>query len=328
MDYIQKTIELHNHFGKNDNYVQAAGGNISIKDGDIIHIKKSGLSFRSMKDKNDIISLNISKKEMMQEVLSIKNKTNLENRYNKLINQKNTNEERPSIELSFHIFGDKYTLHLHPTLINIFTCTEEGQEIIKKICEENDNMSYVDYYKPGIILTDAILQERTTLNHITFLFNHGIIVTGPSKDSIKDRYKSVEEMLKKEIIYEEYKQEGELLSKEGLKHDFFINNSLIKNLIYDSSLFDNHTLHLYPDSAIYNIRLEPLVETNWTDTSQWLINATNEKEATFKAELFINKMKIIHFAKINGFTPCYLDQDSVDELVNWDAEKYRQDLLK
>jgi len=328
MDYIQKTIELHNHFGKNDNYVQGAGGNISIKDGDIIHIKKSGLSFRSMKDKNDIISLNISKEEIIQEVLSIKNKKNLENRYNKLINQKNTNEERPSIELSFHIFGDKYTLHLHPTLINIFTCTEEGQEIIKKICEENDNMSYVDYYKPGIILTDAILQERTTLNHITFLFNHGIIVTGPSKDSIKDRYKSVEEMLKKEIIYEEYKQEGELLSKEGLKHDFFINNSLIKNLIYDSSLFDNHTLHLYPDSAIYNIRLEPLVETNWTDTSQWLINATNEKEATFKAELFINKMKIIHFAKINGFTPCYLDQDSVDELVNWDAEKYRQDLLK
>ena len=63
MDYIQKTIELHNHFGKNDNYVQGAGGNISIKDGDIIHIKKSGLSFRSMKDKNDIISLNISKEE-------------------------------------------------------------------------------------------------------------------------------------------------------------------------------------------------------------------------------------------------------------------------
>jgi len=94
MDYIQKTIELHNHFGKNDNYVQAAGGNISIKDGDIIHIKKSGLSFRSMKDKNDIISLNISKEEMMQEVLSIKNKKNLENRYNKLIYQKNTKHQK------------------------------------------------------------------------------------------------------------------------------------------------------------------------------------------------------------------------------------------
>ena len=40
MDYIQKMIELHNRFGKNNNYVQAAGGNISIKDGDIIHIKK------------------------------------------------------------------------------------------------------------------------------------------------------------------------------------------------------------------------------------------------------------------------------------------------
>ena len=208
MDYIQKMIELHNRFGKNNNYVQAAGGNISIKDGDIIHIKKSGLSFKDMKDKNDIISLNISKEEMIQEVLSIKNKQNLENQYNKFINQKNLYKERPSIELSFHIFGDKYTVHLHPTLINIFTCTEEGQEIIKKICEENDNMSYVDYYKPGIILTDAILQERSTLNDITFLFNHGIIITGPSEKSIKDRYKSVEEILKREIIYEEHKHEG------------------------------------------------------------------------------------------------------------------------
>ena len=53
MDYIQKTIELHNHFGNDENYVQAAGGNISIKDGDIIHIKKSGLSFKDIKDKND-----------------------------------------------------------------------------------------------------------------------------------------------------------------------------------------------------------------------------------------------------------------------------------
>ena len=317
MDYIQKTIELHNHFGKNDNYVQGAGGNISIKDGDIIHIKKSGLSFRSMKDKNDIISLNISKEEIIQEVLFIKNKKNLENRYNELINQKNTNEERPSIELSFHIFGDKYTLHLHPTLINIFTCTEQGQKIIKKICKENDNMSYVDYYKPGIILTDAILQERSTLNEITFLFNHGIIVTGPSEDSIKDRYRSVEEMLKKEIIYEEYQHKGPLLDTSLGKYDFVINNDFINNLTIDN----NELLHLYPDSAIYNTIFV-------YDRSKWLINAANKKDATFKAELFINKMKIIHFAKLNGFTLCYLDQDSVDELVNWDAEKYRQDLLK
>ena len=191
MDYIKKTIELHNHFGKNDNYVQAAGGNISIKDGDIIHIKKSGLHFKDIKDKNDVISLNISKKDINQEVLSIKNKKNLENRYNKFIDQKNSGEGRPSIELSFHVFGDKYTLHLHPTLINIFTCTKEGQKIIKKMCEDNDDMSYVDYYKPGIILTDEILKERSALNDITFLFNHGIIVTGPSEDAIKERYKSV-----------------------------------------------------------------------------------------------------------------------------------------
>ncbi len=359
MDYIQKTIELHNHFGNDENYVQAAGGNISIKDGDIIHIKKSGLSFKDIKDKNDIISLNISKEEMIQEVLSITNKKNLENRYNEFINQKNTNEERPSIELSFHIFGDKYTLHLHPTLINIFTCTEEGQEIIKKICKKNDNISYVDYYKPGIILTDKIMEERSTLNDITFLFNHGIIITGPSEDSIKDRYRFVEEMLKKEIVYEEYKQDNELLSKSLNPEYFLIINNFLEQKgfeIFKSELDDInrenavnvHELpHLYPDSAIYNAQVAfPTRDLHTSpiskimsgdlivygeinhDEYQWGINVSSEKEAIFKTELFINKMKIEYFAKLNGFTPSYLDKQSVDELVNWDAEKYRQELLK
>jgi len=336
MDYIKKTIELHNHFGKNDNYVQAAGGNISIKDGDIIHIKKSGLHFKDIKDKNDVISLNISKKDINQEVLSIKNKKNLENRYNKFIDQKNSGEGRPSIELSFHIFGDKYTLHLHPTLINIFTCTKEGQKIIKKMCEDNDDMSYVDYYKPGIILTDEILKERFALNDITFLFNHGIIVTGPSEDAIKERYKSVENALKKEIVYKEYLQEGplcELLGEDLLafplkpvKYGYKIKNKFLDKLdkkwnnqekligIKETSL----NLHLYPDSVIYDLLY----------VGQKFISAENLKDATFRAEIFINKMKIEHFAKLNGFTPCYLNQEFIDELKNWDAEKYRQDLLR
>ena len=67
------------------------------------------------------------------------------------------------------------------------------------MCEDNDDMSYVDYYKPGIILTDEILKERSSLNDITFLFNHGIIVTGPSEDAIKERYKLVENALKKHL---------------------------------------------------------------------------------------------------------------------------------
>ena len=249
-------------------------------------------------------------------MLSIKNKKNLENLYNEFIDKKNSDEGRPSIELSFHVFGDKYTLHLHPTLINIFTCTKEGQEIIKKMCKNSDNMSYVDYYKPGIILTDEILEERSALNDITFLFNHGIIVTGPSEDAIKERYKSVENALKKEIVYKEYLQEGplcELLSENAYK----IKNKFLYELdvgIKETSL----NLHLYPDSVIY--------DSFYVD--QTYISAENLKDATFRAEIFINRMKIEHFVKLNGFTPCYLNQKSIDELKNWDAEKYRQDLLR
>tara|TARA_B100001250_G_scaffold409091_1_gene432724 strand:+ start:7814 stop:8887 length:1074 start_codon:yes stop_codon:yes gene_type:complete len=357
MDYIKKTIELHNHFGKNDNYVQGAGGNISIKEDDIIHIKKSGKHFRDIKDENDIISCNVSKEDI-RGVLEIYNKQNLENAYNVLIEEKISGKDRPSIELSFHVFGDKYTLHLHPTIINIFTCTEQGQEIIKKLCEDNENMSYVDYCKPGIILTDKIMEERSMLNEITFLFNHGIIITGPSEESIKERYDLIESRLKKEILYDEYKQEDELLIKSlNEEYNFLINNNFLKqksanldDFIFYESHVNPHNYHsydglphLYPDSAIYDASIsssslirrftpnlgyiqDMIIKDD--ESKQWMINVSNKKEAMFITELFINKMKIEYFAKLNGFTPSYLDEKSVDELVNWDAEKYRQDLLK
>ena len=349
MDYIQKTIELHNHFGKNDNYVQGAGGNISIKENDIIHIKKSGKHFREIKDKNDIISCNISKEDI-QGVLNIYDKQNLENQYNTLIEDKISGKDRPSIELSFHVFGDKYTLHLHPTVVNIFNCTKEGQEFIKQLCENNENMSYVDYCKPGIILTDKIMEKRTMLNDITFLFNHGIIITGPSEESILERYELLESKLKKEINYEEYKQDNdvELLIEDPIGTDFLlINNDFLKlqelndMINIDKGFFSKS--HLYPDSAIYNI--EAIAEWNHVDWKYatsiiydykfaptvehaWMVKVVNKKETMFKIELFINRMKILYFARLNGFTPVFLDDNSVDELVNWDAEKYRQDLLK
>jgi len=348
MDYIKKTVDLHNYFGKNDNYVQGAGGNISIKEGDIIHIKKSGKHFRDIKDANDVISCNISKEDI-RSILEISNKQNLENEYNTLIEQKVSGKDRPSIELSFHVFGDKFTLHLHPTIINIFTCTKQGQEIIKKICKENNNMSFVDYCKPGIILTDTIMQKRSMLNEITFLFNHGIIITGPSEESIKESYKLIESQLKKQIIYHEYIQDIDLLKiSSNRENDFLINNDFLQKngskILINKPVEGFYNLpHLYPDSAIYNARVisqstnkryKRLENTiikkifNLNDSIEWLINAPNKKEAMFKAEIFINKMKIEYFAKLNGFTPSYLDEKSINELLNWDAEKYRQDLLK
>ena len=266
------------------------------------------------------------------------------------LKDKISGKDRPSIELSFHVFGDKYTLHLHPTVVNIFNCTKEGQEFIKQLCENNENMSYVDYCKPGIILTDKIMEKRTMLNDITFLFNHGIIITGPSEESILERYELLESKLKKEINYEEYKQDNdvELLIEDPIGTDFLlINNDFLKlqelndMINIDKGFFSKS--HLYPDSAIYNI--EAIAEWNHVDWKYatsiiydykfaptvehaWMVKVVNKKETMFKIELFINRMKILYFARLNGFTPVFLDDNSVDELVNWDAEKYRQDLLK
>ena len=131
-------------------------------------------------------------------------------------------------------------------------------------------MSYVDYCKPGIILTDKIMEERSILNEITFLFNHGIIITGPSEESIKKRYELIENRLKKEIIYKEYKQDNELLSK-SLNQGYLINNNFLREKGLDILKLDSEDRicnlpHLYPDSAIYN------AGSCWTNSSLCLLN--------------------------------------------------------
>ncbi|ATZ80615.1 putative class II aldolase [Bodo saltans virus] len=156
---INDFVKLCHLYGGLDELVQAGGGNISIKyiehDTQKIIIKASGYNLSDVTfDKGySILDCNCA---------------NLNIFYG----------EKPSIETYFHLFLNKYTVHLHPTLINIFMCSNSKLPVLAY------NHITIDYYKPGLDLSNEIKKKYNNEN-IIFLKNHGVIFTHDDIEILK-----------------------------------------------------------------------------------------------------------------------------------------------
>lgn len=139
------------------------GGNISIKDGTDIYIKRSGTD---LKISSDIVVINMDeyKKEKF--------------------------DNDASMELNFHIKLKKYVLHYHPFYINYILCSEECNKILKshKFIRKFD---IVEYYEPGEELADNIFYD---MSNIIFLKNHGVIIHSDSIDEVCGLYYKLRKM--------------------------------------------------------------------------------------------------------------------------------------
>jgi len=131
-----------------DELVQAGGGNISVKDGQYMYIKASGVALSDVKIGHGIA------------IVDPKAVVNSLHGPEPDIQKLALSSERPSLETYFHAFLRKYVVHLHPTHLNSFLCS--------------DNLGMVDYYKPGFELSKKVLESYKG-QPVIYLRNHGVI---------------------------------------------------------------------------------------------------------------------------------------------------------
>ena len=347
MNEIKNLIKLSKYAGMREDIVQAGGGNTSVKiDGKTMFIKSSGYQLSEMEENMGYSKVNYKKiVDYFKSHLEIKRSDEKELLENTLIQGK-----RPSIETFLHSITEKYTLHTHPLLINVFTSRKNGMKELKSMFP---NSLIIDYQTPGIFLAKEFFDKFSKLENpqkanIVFLKNHGLIVSGKNMDEVIELHESILETLenKLKVNMQAYRNSTFLFKK---LEDFIENNIVylcenrrIKNFIENNSIKDvNYCFS--PDSLIYCNKKILLLNKN--DDMLEVVKNHNLKYGNFNVVYFENELYIIapnvkkakeiesvlsfnlQVLKLNKNDEMdFLTEEEQNFLLNWDSEKYRKNL--
>lgn len=188
MSDFKKFIKLSRALGRRVDFVQGAGGNVSVKIGDKMFIKASGWRLADISHKNGLAIVD----------------------YKKIARSKNFNfsdypATRPSMEAGFHSFLRKYVVHTHSIYSNLVACAVNGEKIWQEICCDNKwRAVWIDYQNPGEFLAAAIKKELRKFKRqfkitpeIILLQNHGLIIHGDNLERVFNLHNVIQEEIQR-----------------------------------------------------------------------------------------------------------------------------------
>lgn len=169
-------VSLSKLFGQSITNIQGPGGNISVKQDDLLFIKSSGSILGNMSYDNGYCMVDNNKCIKM-----------VESNIDKIKTAKVYGYKTPSMETYFHSFMKKYCVHLHFTLSNVIFC----KEIPDELTGFDIPYKIIDYFTPGLELAHQIYKKYDDKCDIYFLRNHGVIITSDNMNQVISYYEYI-----------------------------------------------------------------------------------------------------------------------------------------
>lgn len=334
---IEKSVKIFcSLIGANSLLVQGAGGNVSWKDGDTLWIKASGTWLAEAESKEIFVPVNlpILKTALINQDFSVEPEVT------------GDSDLRPSIETLLHaLMPQKVVVHLHAVEILAHLVQVNAKENIKSLVGDAVKWIYVDYFKPGADLARSVSMQLSTKSDadVVFMGNHGVVIGGNDVDEITSTLSTLISRLQTKFS-QSYKAtstttyESEFLARNYVpcedKEVSQIANKeeLMSRLRQEWALYPDHVVFLGAEPAILEINFKlseldkiageapPFIFASGNSVYQ-NVNAT----AAQKSQLRCYYDVIIRLSATNKLIK--LSGQQVSELLNWDAEKFRQSLI-
>ena len=300
--------------------IQGAGGNTSVKDGDVMWIKASGTLLAEALDKDifvgcdlpamrDSLACGEARADQPQEFALVKGGL------------------RPSIETSLHaVFPQRVVAHAH--CIHTL-CHAVQSDPIEAIGPKLDgfNWGIVPYAKPGANLAVQVRAVVEQGCNVVILRNHGVIVAAETVSEADTLLMRVHEALRvdpaplKPAHFDNIPA-GWIQGPDSLSH-----------VALDAALCDLATGgSLYPDHVIFCGVAAVATDTPPTgdDAPPFVLvpgkGALVRTDATAGAKALAQCLGDVLTRVPQGARLHYLTLEQNGELLDWDAEKYRQAL--
>lgn len=313
--------KIFSKISKDFSFTQGGGGNISVKNEEFIWVKSSGTKLSEINDKNIFSKLYLQKcKENISEDNFV---------FEDCLVSKDS--LKPSIETALHvILESKYVFHLHAIGPIAQMIKHQNHKDFNQFLKDSYDVIFVDYFKPGEELAKELIKR---INHnqpeLIFLQNHGIIICSPDETHfnhiikvIKDTFKCINRS--DNDLYEVCNETTNFSSLRKLFRVFdkrFL-NYVIKNYAFcpDNIVFFDKNLILKDKiSDEFFLESEYFLTKNGDCFISSEMSQSSQEQLLFIIEVLANSYP----SKIS-----LLSEAQQDELINWDAEKYRKANLK
>ncbi|MGB3539353.1 MAG: class II aldolase/adducin family protein [Mesorhizobium sp.] len=319
--------------------VQGAGGNTSIKQGDVLWIKASGTWLKNAA--RDDIMVPVALPPLLAAVASENTKADTPQLFT--IAERNPGGLRPSIETTVHaLMPQRAVIHVH-CVETIATAVRTDAERLAGERLRGLNWAYVPYSKPGLVLARNIAARLKPETDVLVLGNHGVVVAADTVAEAESLLRKVSGLLARPPRPAP-PPDLEALRRLAQGSDFRL-----------PAFAETHAMatdpvscriagagSLYPDNVIF-LGEGVAVAKPQEDAAQV---ASREKaegrnpalilfpgkgvlirgDANAGAEAMARCLADVT-ARIDGDADLrYLTTGEIAELLNWDAEKYRQAL--
>ncbi|MEM6759153.1 MAG: class II aldolase/adducin family protein [Pseudomonadota bacterium] len=306
---------LSARLGNDPLQVQAAGGNTSIKSGTVMWIKASGTQLAQAETDDIFVAVDrqAALAEAREEAGDGSCKTTVLDPAVTL---------RPSIETTFHAALEHAVVaHTHSisTLVHV-TCAAGRQEAVRKL----DGLPFVlvPYAQPGLPLTREIMARVTPETQVVLLQNHGLICCGATVTEVSHLIADVEHRLRLEP---RPKPAGEArgAAPEGYEwsnHGWIGRDPWAASTALAGSYYPDHVVFLgpaLPGPKAAQDRPAVVIEGD---------GVLVRHDATPSQIAMLQCLSDVLLRVPDGWTPEAIGPQAEAELLNWDAEKYRQAL--
>lgn len=313
--------------------VQGAGGNVSWKDGGTLWIKASGtwLAEAELKEIFVPVDLTFLQTALTKQNFSVKPEIT------------SNSDLRPSIETLLHaLMPHRVVVHLHAVEILAHLVQVNARQKIKKRVGDAVKWIYVDYFKPGADLARAVSEQLTTRTDadVVFLGNHGVVIGGKDVEDVVTTLHTLilKLKIKTSISLPENRasrRESDFLTRGYVPcldkevHLLVTKDELINRLRHEWALYPDHVVFLGAEAVVLerNFRMIELNEIASRkppfifasdDGIYENLSATPAQRSQLRCYFDV----IVRQGGADNLSR--LTDQQVSELLDWDAEKFRQ----
>ena len=331
--------EVSARIGADPLLVQGAGGNTSIKQGDVLWIKASGTWLKNAA--RDGIMVPVALPPLLAAVASGSAEADTPQLFT--IAEKNPGGLRPSIETTVHaLMPQRAVIHVH-CVETIAVAVRSDAERLAGERLHGLNWAYVPYSKPGLVLARTIAARLKPDTDVLVLGNHGVVVAADTVAEAESLLRQVSGLLASPP------RPAPAADLDALRH-------LAKGSDYRLPAFaEAHAAatdpvscriagagSLYPDNVVF--LGEGVAVAGPQENAAQVVSREKAEGRNPALILFPGKGALIRAdasAGAEAMARCladvtaridadahlrYLTAGEIAELLDWDAEKYRQAL--